>query len=371
MDPVLEAVQRQSEIDLRTKNLPQLLKRPYDWKKRQADSKITEFEQVLGLGTIYVSTSGGKDSSVLSRIAKNLYPNIQHIMFDTGLEYQAVKDIAKRQGAQIIKPCRGWVDFCEEKGYPITSKQVSKRIHDARISPLGAVLTMYSKVYHLSHKWLHLLEMADFPISHRCCDEFKKRPAHQLKLNPIIATRVSESAVRKSAWKKSGCNSYSEDGKHGISRPMSLWTDDDVNRYVIEESVELSEIYTQYEQKRTGCIICPFGAHLEEKSRFELLKKLEPKRYDYFMHTRLRDILALQGVEIPSDPEYTEYLESVQKDVRAWHQDRDYRKFKREWLLNHYSRQEILEAIDHLGADKLMYPMEELKSEFLEGNNEW
>lgn len=37
-------------------------------------------------------------------------------------------------------------------------------------------------------------------------------------------------------------------------------------------------------QKRTGCIFCMYGAHLENgEGRFELLKKTHPKQYAYCM----------------------------------------------------------------------------------------
>lgn len=78
---------------------------------------------------------------------------------------------------------------------------------------------------------------------------------------------LSESSERKNAWKKSGCNSYSQDGKRGVSRPISLWTDENVEEYAESQCVTLSELYTEYSEKRTGCACCPYGAHLDG-SRF-------------------------------------------------------------------------------------------------------
>lgn len=367
LDPVIEREARKSEQSIRARQVNNLLAKPHEWKVHQSSEKIQEFESILGEENIYVSTSGGKDSAVVSALAKAEFPHIKHIMFDTGLEYRATLNLAKQQGAEIVKPCRGWKDFCENFGYPIVSKQVSKRLHDSLVSPIGAALTMYSRCYHLSHKWLHLFELVDFPVSQKCCDEYKKKPAKKLKLNPIIGTRVTESAVRKNAWKKSGCNSYSMDYKHGISRPISLWTDEDVDRYVKDHDVPLSDLYTQYEAKRTGCIICPYGAHLENNSRFELLKKLEPKRYQYFMdHTRLPDILALSGVKIPSDDKYMQHFANVSEKVKLWHNGRDYKEFKKQWCLQHYSKVEMLAAIEHIGDNNLLYPIKELRLEYAE-----
>lgn len=371
----LEKITRQSEAALRSKNLSKMMAEDQAAKEKKSKAKVNEFVDILGLSKVYVSTSGGKDSAVVADLCKTIYPNIQLIMYDTGLEYQATKKLAEKQGAKIIPPKTNWKKFVETKGYPAVSKQVSKRIHDAKISPIGAGITMFSRVYHLSLKWLHFLEV-DIPISQKCCDEFKKKPAHQVKLNPILGTRVQESSLRKNAWKKTGCNSYSLDYTSGISRPISLWTDGNVDTYVEANNVELSEVYTQYEEKRTGCVCCPYGAHLDP-SRFELLRKLEPRRYEYFLYqTRLGEILALSGVEIPSDEKYMARLREKQKWVDQWHKankrDDNYLSWKCEWLLDHYSLEQILAAVDHLDNQRennLYYPREDIINKLHELSN--
>lgn len=366
MTPEIETITRESERKIRTAKLAGLMAEPYEKKVGRGKATVHEFVDVLGLPTVYVSTSGGKDSACLSALCKEEYPEIKHVMFDTGLEYAATVDLARRQGAEIIKPCTGWKAFCDMKGYPVGSKQVSKRIHDAKIGPKSCALTLYNKTYHLAHKWLHFMD-EDIPISPRCCDEFKKKPAKQLGLNPIIGTRIQESAERKNAWKKTGCNSYSMDGKHGVSRPLSLFTDEDIETYVIENNVQLSALYTQYQAKRTGCCICPYGAHLEDGPlpRFDLLKLLEPKRYEHFMRTPLRRILLLSGVKIESDPEYMQELEETQKEVDAWHKEAkgmdNYFSWKIRWCVKQHGANAMIEAVKHIhkGNDSfLMYPLD-------------
>lgn len=366
MDARIEKITRESERLIRKQKMSELLSEDYDKKVKRSGVLVDEFVENLGLDTVYVSTSGGKDSACVSHLCKEKYPEIKHIMFDTGLEYQATKDLAKKQGAIIIPPKTGWKAFCEVKGYPVASKQVSKRIHDACVSPLGAVITMFSKSYHLSDKWLHFLdpEFVDFPISHRCCDEFKKRPAKRLKLNPILGTRIQESSQRKNAWKKSGCNSYSLNYKHGISRPISLWSDENVDQYIDEKNIELSEIYTQYEQKRTGCVNCPYGAQMDG-SRFDLLKKLEPARYNYFINrTHLGYILALPGVEIIADEEYMQKMKIIQSSVKKWHKkakgDDRYLSWKVDWLKERYTPEQIMRAVDHIRPN-LHYNYDDIK----------
>lgn len=369
MDKILESITRSSEAEIRKKMLPQLLSETHNKKVSRSSGLVNEFVNTLGLDNVYVSTSGGKASACVSKLCKQQYPQIKHIMFNTRLEYQATINLAKKQGAKIIPSTTSWIEFCEKEGYPVGSKQVSKRIHDVRSGAISCAITLFSKNYGLSDKWLHFLsrEFVDFPISQKCCNEFKKRPSHKTGLNPILGTRVQESSMRTSAWKKSGCNNYSLDYKRGVSHPISLWTDTDVEQYVNDEQVELSEIYTQYQQKRTGCVNCPYGAHCNDDSRFDLLKRIEPARYDYFMSTKLRKILALSDVDILSDLEYMLYKNLVQEDVKHWHKEAKgidkYLAWKVRYALSIYTAVELLDGVKHIEMYPLKYPIEKILDE--------
>ncbi len=351
MNQLIEIETRKSERIIRTAKMKDLMAEPHEKKVKRSKAVVQEFEDVLGKDTVYVSTSGGKDSACLSALCKSVDPTVKHIMFDTGLEYQDTVNLARSQGAVVIPPKTNWKLFCDTKGYPAVSKHVSKRIHDAKVSPVGCALTLFSGPYHLADKWLHFLDM-DLLISHRCCDEFKKKPAKAVKLNPIIGTRVTESAERKNAWKKTGCNSYNLAGTKGVSRPLSLWADADVDQYVLEHDVQLSKIYTQYEAKRTGCVCCPYGAHLETESRFDLLHELEPRRYQHFMNTPLRKILLASGVRIQTDPDYMNDLAAASDLIKDWHEqaagsDR-YFSWKCSWAVKRYGKEAMLDAVTHI-----------------------
>lgn len=364
----LEKLQSESEIKLRTLHINDMLNEPYEKKVNRSNSNVNEFVNVLGLDNVVVSTSGGKDSACLSKLCKNLYPDIKHVMFNTGLEYKQTVELAKKQGAKIVPPTISWVKSCEKHGYPIVSKNVSRRLHDIGRTPIGTVQALFNSVYGLSDKWLHLTskEFVDFPISGYCCTEFKKNPSKQLKLNPIIGTRIQESNNRRSAWKKSGCNSYSKDGKHGVSRPISLWKDEDIEKYVIDQNVELSELYTQYEQKRTGCKICPYGAQVDG-TRFDLLKRLEPKAYDYYInHTKLGYILKISDVNIDSDINYMFSKSLIEQQIEAWREKNkgkdNYLTYKVNLCLEYFTKEQIIEAIEHVSSvgSKLRYDKEEI-----------
>lgn len=82
-------------------------------KQRQAlplDSKVVFTEQRIRTwyshwhGDVYVSFSGGKDSTVLVDIAKRMFPDIPAVFCDTGLEYPEVRELALRKADVVLKP---------------------------------------------------------------------------------------------------------------------------------------------------------------------------------------------------------------------------------------------------------------------------
>lgn len=167
-------------------------------------------------------------------------------------------------------------------------------------------------------KYQFLLE-APFEVSSKCCNVMKKSPAHSYARKTgrkcITAQMASESRLRTQQWLKNGCNGF--DMKSPISNPMSFWTEQDVLLYIktnnlpicsvygeivveegqpsLAEDVDAKELFdldrpllklTGY--KRTGCMFCGYGCHLEKKGegRFALMKETHPKQYDYIMRPK-------------------------------------------------------------------------------------
>lgn len=88
-DFTIELLARKSEEDLRTKKIRTMLEWSHEKKVLHSKALISEFIQTLGTENVYVSTSGGKDSACLSKLCKSIFPEIKHVMFNTGLEYSA------------------------------------------------------------------------------------------------------------------------------------------------------------------------------------------------------------------------------------------------------------------------------------------
>ena len=124
----------------------------------------------------------------------------------------------------------------------------------------------------------------------------KKNPAkkfeHDTNLHPYIGTMTEESDQRQSNWLKYGCNSFNKD--RPTSNPLSFWTKSDILHYlkkynisyasVYGDIVEENGVYTTTGCKRTGCVFCGFGCHLEkEPNKFQQLAITHPQLYDYCM----------------------------------------------------------------------------------------
>lgn len=272
-------------------------------------------------GQVYVSFSGGKDSTVLLDLARRIYPNIKGVFADTGLEYPEIREFVKtKENIEWIRPKIPFNQVIEKYGFPIISKEISRDIEVAKNKPDGKTAEKfkrdsdYTKKYGdrwCLEKYAYLIE-SPFKISNKCCNIMKKNPLKlffkESGLRPIIATMASESALRKKDWLANGCNAF--ENKNPISKPMSFWTEQDVFTYLKRFNIPYCSVYGEIiEDKkgkfkttkldRTGCMFCMFGVHLEkEPNRFQRMKITHPKQYDYCINKLgLGEILDYIGVK--------------------------------------------------------------------------
>lgn len=261
-------------------------------------------------GSVAVSFSGGKDSTVLLDIARNHWrghKDIKAVFVDTGLEYPKIRRFVKTfDNVDIIRPAMRFNEVIKKYGYPVISKTVAHNVRCARNEPDGKIVkncfcSEKSGPYAMA-KW-NDLRFVDFNIDDRCCDIMKKQPAHDYsKKNGIYfmtAEMACESKKRTDKWLENGCNGF--DLKNPKSTPMAFWTEQDVLKYIYKNNLPVAEPYgqvieiecqitfddeqCQYETtgcNRTGCMFCAFGLHLEKgKTRFQMLKETHPKQYEY------------------------------------------------------------------------------------------
>lgn len=286
---------------------------PLDEKIAIAQKAIREFVEHFGVDGIYISFSGGKDSTVLIHLCRQLYPDLVGLYSDTGLEFPEIRDFVQTfDNITIVTPKMHHREMLKKCGYPVVSKEQAEWIYRIRSgTSSGAIQKAFYGMnldgtptrFKLSEQWKYLLN-APFNIGSGCCKEMKLKPiAEYVKKTgrvPIMGTTASESALRAQKFMQYGF--YNLEGKKAQCTPMSIWTDDDVWEYIHRFNLPYCKIYDMgYD--RTGCVFCMFGAHLDkEPNRFQKLQRTHPDLWRYCMKPYddgglgLREVLEFMGI---------------------------------------------------------------------------
>lgn len=308
-------------------DLAQMQSVPLEGKILMTKERIRQWYEYWD-GQVYVSFSGGKDSTVLKHIVDSMYSDIPSMFVNTGLEYPEIQKFVKdikvgkyecfNSDVDIVRPEMRFDEVIKKYGYPVISKAVANTVRFARKNVAEGKDTLRVRQLRGSElkdngkpsqfnkaKWAFLLD-APFDVSEQCCDVMKKNPANKYAKEtgrkPILAMMASESAKRKIEWLRTGCNAFEKAKPQ--SQPMAFWTEQDVLEYLVKFDVPYASVYGSiqeedelegqmfidgYHQKlhttgcrRTGCIFCMFGCHLEkEPNRFQRLKETHPRQYEY------------------------------------------------------------------------------------------
>lgn len=106
---------------------------PLSIKIRMTQYRIREWVRYYGEDGVYISFSGGKDSTVLLHLAREIYQNIEAVYVDTGLEYPEVKEFVKQhENVKIIRPKMNFRQVIIKYGYPMIGKEVAGCVYGAR-----------------------------------------------------------------------------------------------------------------------------------------------------------------------------------------------------------------------------------------------
>lgn len=302
-----------------------------------AEQRIIEWYEHFD-GQVYISFSGGKDSTVLAELVWSIYPEVPAVFSNTGLEYPEIVQFVKRKQKQgfpivIVRPKKTFRDVVINDGFPLISKKVAEMV-SRFYNPLPSneatrnlYLTgirkdgVFSKGSKLPERWKKLID-APFKVTASCCDSLKKEPFRRYRKE---TGRMPYSGVMSSEGGRRGmmktCNSF--DGKDPQSKPMLPWNEDDVWQYIRENNVEYCSVYDDRTvngvfvegEKRTGCMFCAYGAHLEKgENRFQRMAITHPKLWNYCIN-KLGMAEALDFIGVDYMPSRAEKIDANQLEL--------------------------------------------------------
>ena len=266
-----------------TVELKRRLSLPLEEKVKWAIEKYLDYLEVYSTEGVYLSFSGGKDSQVLCHIIDELHagnmchyltkeykflydklvrgkPSPPKVFCDTGLEFPEIrKHVKKFDNVVRLKPKMKWTEVVMDIGFLIGSKKTSRMISDLRHPTENnkASRNLYltgikrdgtkTKSFKLAKRWRKLID-ADFKVSGKCCDVFKKDPFKEYEKltgrKPIMATLTEESVQRRVSYLQTGCNSF---GVRAKSRPLSIWREEQVWEYSEKNNIRFADVYYERE----------------------------------------------------------------------------------------------------------------------------
>ena len=155
---------------------------PLDIKVAKTLQRIREWVQHYGENGVYVSFSGGKDSTVLLHLVRSIYPNVKAVFSDTGLEFPEIRNFVKTfDNVDWVKPKITFGEIVTKFGYPLFSKEVSNTIWYARkIRGGGRSITHFRNT---------LLD--------------KRQQLNRLRLNPLESPNIKDRNL-----KAQGCQNF-------------------------------------------------------------------------------------------------------------------------------------------------------------------
>lgn len=298
--------------NLMIRKLRQIQRLPLDKREDHAIWKIRNAIQDKWLSPkeICIAFSGGIDSIITADLVRRalVYPwgdyrDVVHIFENTLLEHRSltkfVKEFFKKVNGVILYPSKSPKEI-QQIGYPFLGKRIAEHIERIRN---GRVSNWFIKNY---AKYLPLTKI-NTPISAQCCYWLKKEPSNRFYAeNPhikmtVLGIRADESNARRQAWVENQCMHTPADGITQL-KPISYFTKKDVWDYIRKYNLSYPEMY-DLGYKRSGCMICGFGSHIECPNKFQILQRENLKFYLQIMNKwgyadAIREINEAMGYEL-------------------------------------------------------------------------
>lgn len=175
-------------------DLYQMQSLPLEIKVRMTQRRIRDWVEYWGEDGVYVSFSGGKDSTVLLDICRRMYPNIVAVYSDTGLEFPEIREFVKTKDNVVwVRPELTFRKVIEKCGYPCISKEQAEWIHRIRLGQkntrdiqkyfYGIRTNGQPSRFKISERWKFMLN-APFDIGAGCCNEMKRSRSPSTRKRP-------------------------------------------------------------------------------------------------------------------------------------------------------------------------------------------
>lgn len=344
---------------------------PYEFKKAYAEIRAREFYDHPEVnGNCYVAV-GGLDSITLYVFLKSIGIDVPGVSVSS-LEDRSIQKVHKALGVVMLKPSKRedgtyWrkPDVLHEMGFPVLSKEKAAKIEllqnptEKNATVRHAIITGETGEYggnrsesrmKLPDKWLRLFggddpegeergyQKAPFKVSARCCYYLKEKPCDDYAKAsgrfPYMGLMASEGGRREKALKLHGCNYISEGTKRScpfaifnrtdvlkLTREMDQYYHEHAKEHGWDESLPtiVPEIYGDIVElpdgnldtsgaKRTGCTMCGFGIHVEERPhRFDKLREKNPREWRYWMYDvgwgKVLDYIGVGWEDVPIQTE--------------------------------------------------------------------
>jgi hypothetical protein len=321
---------------------------PYEAKLVYAESRANSFYTEIAYNqnkNVHVSV-GGLDSITLLLFLRSIGIKCPAISVSS-LEDKSIQAIHKQLGVKPVKPIKTKIEVIREFGYPILSKETANKIAllqnptEKNETVRHAIMTGETGEYggyrkgtrmKMSQKWLEKFggienerygtnyQTAPFKVSDKCCYYLKEKPcddwAKEHNSVPYLGLMASEHGRREKSLMINGCNYYGKTTTR--SAPFAIFSRQDLLQLAIDLNAPVPEIYGTIERKadgtlyttkaqRTGCSMCGFGIHLEERPhRFDRLRERNPKEWEFWMYTmewgKVLDYIGIEWESQPYDP---------------------------------------------------------------------